>query len=337
MCVQPVVFNLDAACLDENQQAGSLHWPSVQCDDGPTKVYEYGNRRRRIARGWQPSRLNVHTLLWYAECTMTWTEKEKPTSFDTQSIPGLYFLDGDLIAKTQEPGLPRDWANEFRGLKYPMIEFPSGVEASLTTDEAGTVLVCIHRQMRLLYFTDREDAYQQASQLVEEHQSVERVGENDLELRLDDPKEYFLLSYDNQARQMTNLQLVGRLSFEAEYLLSLKDALLERWQQLPTEHQATMALVLLNTVMEGEWGEWMKEAIALRYPSDTDTADKSFPITRLSREDLKEVGLEDEEIARLTDEDLKDIARKMGDHYVNDWFWDELEFHAREVLDKKQR
>src|SRR5258708_16793182 len=101
---------------------------------------------------------------------MAWTEKYKLTSFDTQPIPGLLFLDGDLIARTQEPDLPRDWAREFRGLKYPVVIFPSGSEASLITDEAGHVLVGIHRQMQLPYYDDRESAYTHAEALVEEHQ-----------------------------------------------------------------------------------------------------------------------------------------------------------------------
>src|SRR5258708_39258596 len=99
---------------------------------------------------------------------MAWTEKYKLTSFDTQPIPGLLFLDGDLIARTQEPDLPRDWAGEFLGLKYPVVIFPSGAEASVNTDDTGHVLVSIHRQMQLPYYADRESAYTHAQVLAEE-------------------------------------------------------------------------------------------------------------------------------------------------------------------------
>ena len=51
-----------------------------------------------------------------------------------------------------------------------------------------------------------------------------------------------------------------------EELHKLKDELVATWEQLPPEHQATMALVLVQTVMEGEWGEWMREAIATKWP-----------------------------------------------------------------------
>lgn len=49
-----------------------------------------------------------------------------------------------------------------------------------------------------------------------------------------------------------------------EHLLKLKAELLERWQQLPVEHQATMGLVLLQELLDGEYGTWMREALALK-------------------------------------------------------------------------
>src|SRR5260221_2754283 len=50
-----------------------------------------------------------------------------------------------------------------------------------------------------------------------------------------------------------------------EQLLRLKDDILTRFGQLPPEHQATMGLVLVKTITEGEWGEWFKSAIARQY------------------------------------------------------------------------
>jgi hypothetical protein len=40
-----------------------------------------------------------------------------------------------------------------------------------------------------------------------------------------------------------------------------KEEILAAWYELPPEHQATMALVLLDTIMNSEWGLWVKEAI----------------------------------------------------------------------------
>jgi len=51
-----------------------------------------------------------------------------------------------------------------------------------------------------------------------------------------------------------------------ESLIAKKDELLSAWNQLPPEHQATMSLVLLDMVMNGEWGLWTREAINTLWP-----------------------------------------------------------------------
>jgi len=45
-----------------------------------------------------------------------------------------------------------------------------------------------------------------------------------------------------------------------EALHDLKKNIMAAWDQLPSEHKATMALVLFGSVMEGEWGPWVREA-----------------------------------------------------------------------------
>lgn len=42
-----------------------------------------------------------------------------------------------------------------------------------------------------------------------------------------------------------------------EELLRLKEEILNRWERLPGEHQATMLLVLLE---RSEWADWVLEA-----------------------------------------------------------------------------
>ena len=51
---------------------------------------------------------------------------------------------------------------------------------------------------------------------------------------------------------MTNLQVE-----DGEELLELKEEIVERWERLPPEHQATMLLVLVD---RSEWGDWAVEA-----------------------------------------------------------------------------
>lgn len=53
-----------------------------------------------------------------------------------------------------------------------------------------------------------------------------------------------------------------------ESLVAKKDEMLSAWNQLPPEHQATMSLVLLDTVMKGEWGLWTRGSIDTLWPVD---------------------------------------------------------------------
>jgi hypothetical protein len=61
-----------------------------------------------------------------------------------------------------------------------------------------------------------------------------------------------------------------------------------------------------------------------------------FEITSVHREDLKKYFTSDE-IAKLTDEDMKWIASKMADAYTgNGQFWDDLKYFTRRVLDERE-
>jgi len=49
----------------------------------------------------------------------------------------------------------------------------------------------------------------------------------------------------------------------AEELLTLKANIRRDWDQLPPEHQASMALVLVEQVANGDYGEWFAGALEL--------------------------------------------------------------------------
>jgi hypothetical protein len=114
-----------------------------------------------------------------------------------------------------------------------------------------------------------------------------------------------------------------------ERLHVLKDELMERFGQLPPEHQATMALVLVNQVIEGELGEWMREAIALRFPQDNPFA--------VSHDDLRQTRLPDGQISQLNDQDLAHISRMLRQHYEQDVFLVAAPVIAELVLAEKQK
>ncbi len=64
-----------------------------------------------------------------------------------------------------------------------------------------------------------------------------------------------------------------RPTLNPKELHRIKDELVRLWEQLPPQHQATMALVLIDQVMQGEWGAWLQEAIAIKWSEDAGRAD----------------------------------------------------------------
>jgi hypothetical protein len=135
---------------------------------------------------------------------MGWIEKGSPTPFDEQAIPGLFFLDGDVLAA--EYG--RDWT---KGYKYPMIVFPSGQEFSLW--EAGTPeaigIVHLFGEMDLPLGDDRDSAYETAMRIAECcGYAAQKIGEDQLLVCGHDLGENIVITYDNEARRMVDVALV---------------------------------------------------------------------------------------------------------------------------------
>lgn len=124
-------------------------------------------------------------------------------------------------------------------------------------------------------------------------------------------------------------------SFSAQELLARKDELLAEWDALPAEHQASMALVFVTRTLDGEYREWLHGALDILSVTHASELRPLLPIAAISRAHLAQVNLTPDEIARLDDQDLRDITQTMLDHYTNDVFWEELEFVARLVLANK--
>jgi hypothetical protein len=117
---------------------------------------------------------------------------------------------------------------------------------------------------------------------------------------------------------------------KADHLLMLKDDILQRFGELPPEHQATIGLVLARRMMEGEWGAWFVQALNRIYVP-------LGPFPTVDRSKLALANFTQEEIDQLSERDITSIARRMRDHYLTDLFWDELRFHAEQVLSQKQQ
>ncbi len=123
--------------------------------------------------------------------------------------------------------------------------------------------------------------------------------------------------------------------FDAESLHTLKNGLFEAWEQLPPEHQATALLVLLEELMESNYRAWIKETIGLRWPIETELLATAFPRIQITRDDLVQAHIYEDDVAQLTDEDLRTISQTMREHYIHDVFWPELAYVANGILEEK--
>lgn len=117
-----------------------------------------------------------------------------------------------------------------------------------------------------------------------------------------------------------------------EDILRIKDDITQRWRQLPSEHQATMALVLFQQTLDGDYDPWLRSAMRALEKQDTDSPFRFLPVVRIAKSHLRHASLTEDEIAQLDDEDLMQISHQIVRHYTNDVFWEELEFLARLTL-----
>lgn len=126
----------------------------------------------------------------------------------------------------------------------------------------------------------------------------------------------------------------------ANEVLQTKDRVLEQWRLLPTEHQATMLLVLLKEIDSGDMNDWTRNAITTLYP----TPEHTQPIVSaflITREKLAQLDIAEQELATLTNEDLSAIAERIEAAFTGEEFWEELfqqalEFHTEQVLIAKR-
>jgi hypothetical protein len=135
---------------------------------------------------------------------MSWTEKRKPSSFDNKPIEGLQFLDGDILAAM----VGRSWT---KGQKYPVVVFPSGQQCDIwesgNPDNMG--ILHLFGELDLRYSETRDNAFTHAQSIAEQcGYAVERVGENQLKLVGHDRDEHLLVTYNNEAGHVVNVEPV---------------------------------------------------------------------------------------------------------------------------------
>jgi hypothetical protein len=131
---------------------------------------------------------------------MSWTRKEHPHPLDTQPIDGLFFLMGDAIAR-------QTTHTEVAGEKYPLVQFPSGVNCSLHEGRDPTQpIVHLDGEMDLPLYQRRDEAFQTASEIANLLSYIVRKrGEHQIEMWTD---LHLLLTYDNTQQRMVNVEVL---------------------------------------------------------------------------------------------------------------------------------
>jgi len=121
----------------------------------------------------------------------------------------------------------------------------------------------------------------------------------------------------------------------AEDLLTLKANIRRDWDRLPPEHQASMALVLVEQVTTGEMGKWFMGALKLLNKAPEPNP-QFLPFEPMLQAHLQLAGLSEAEREQLTAEDLHLISARVMEHLTRDVLMDELEYAARRRLEEKQ-
>lgn len=117
----------------------------------------------------------------------------------------------------------------------------------------------------------------------------------------------------------------GTLPPDPETLLRLKEAILDDFRQLPAEHKATIGLVLVSAVLDGEWGTWFKDALHYTLARTKDELPVgealSFPTNWVAKEDLLSIRPDlAAQIQALDETALAKIADKVGDA-LSETYW----------------
>jgi hypothetical protein len=132
---------------------------------------------------------------------MGWIEKGQSASFEHQPLEGLFFLDGDVVARE----VRRDWT---AGQKYPRLAFPSGLKFDLW-EGSHSPIVHLFGELDLALQSGRDEALEHAADVGEQCGYLAApVGQDQLELI--GYEDHLLLTYDNEKRMMVDVEQVKR-------------------------------------------------------------------------------------------------------------------------------
>ena len=126
----------------------------------------------------------------------------------------------------------------------------------------------------------------------------------------------------------------------SQELEQLKEEILDRWRQLPSDEAAAVMVEQLRGVLGSELGQPLQRALAYGSEGfDLDTAQQQFDIpferTSVSREDLALV-LDVEDVALFGDADMRRLGDALAALYADSSFRRDLRLLAGLILKSKQ-
>lgn len=125
-------------------------------------------------------------------------------------------------------------------------------------------------------------------------------------------------------------------TLDGESVNQLKDQLKATWEKLPDEDKATVALELIETLVEGE-RLLFREALDIRWPITSESLPATFALLTITPDDLAQIGLVEEDIELFDDDKLQEMSTDIRDHYVVQGFWEELKYHTNHFLGGLQK
>ena len=209
---------------------------------------------------------------------MAWLEKQIAAPFERQPIDGLFFLDGDVLARA----VGRDWT---RGQKYARIAFPSGVKCDLWAGRDNPI-VHLFGEMDLSLEATRDEAFEQAFDIGEQcGYMVAPLGKE--RLQLSSYEDHLLVTYNNQKRMMVNVEAVKQF-FSLGQVVATPGAL-ETLEEAGTDPQE-----FLMRHQGGDWGDLsdedkkenelsLKEGFRILSAYRLDSGEKLWVITEADR------------------------------------------------------
>lgn len=120
-------------------------------------------------------------------------------------------------------------------------------------------------------------------------------------------------------------------------LAGCKQNILALWTTLPAEHQATLGLVLVEQIMQGDEAVWFQEALAMGWPVAASEMPKTLGFARISSADLQALGFTKAEAALFDQEALWTLAEAVSARYQEELFWQEVRHQAQALLPTLRR